>query len=136
MPEKPVFKILLIEDDSQFALMMLSIISSMHLSADHAVDTIAAITFAGKQNYDLAMLDIQIGDENGLDLIKTLRKHQPDLDIITMTGDNRKTVESTVRELGVLYHLIKPFSINELTALLRHSVDRSVNTPMFLHNFQ
>ncbi len=124
------FRVLLIEDERQSARMMMSVFGFMNLQSDHAVAYESAVDLAGKNFYDLAIVNINFEVNRGLPVIDILRQHQFNIEIITMTGHNPKALESRVRELGVLYHLVKPFSINELTSVLSHTVDRFSNNAM------
>ncbi len=125
--EKDPFRILLVEDDLKVARMMLSIMEHFNVHADHVSNNKKATHLASQQEYDLAIVDIHLGRDSGLELIDNLKKGHPNFEFITMTGDNPKSVETRVREFGVLYHLVKPFSINELTSVLRHTINRSSN---------
>ncbi len=123
--QKPQFRILLIEDNENVAQMMLSVFGWMGQISDHAVDIETAHNSLQHQRYDLVFVDVQLGHDDGLDFIESFKHQQPDIDFISMTGDNTKIVETRVRELRVLYHLVKPFDISELTTVLRHTINRS-----------
>lgn len=119
------YRILLAEDNQQVSQMMLAVFSYLEVTAEHATSLKGAMSLATQNTFNLAIIDIHLGDDNGLHLTRDLQQIQNDLEIITMTGDNPKSVEMEVRKLGVLYHLVKPFSIDELTTVLRHSIKRT-----------
>ncbi|WP_163340263.1 response regulator [Desulfopila sp. IMCC35008] len=123
------FRILVIEDDEQIAQLIILALKQIQLSADHAANREEALALVQQNNYQLALLDIHLGNDNGLDLLEIIRLHLPSIEFITMTGDNPRTVETKVRELKVLYHLVKPFSIRELNQLLEHIVHRHTTLP-------
>ena len=91
---------------------------------DQARNCVEALEKATQKPYDLILLDIHLPDGDGLDLISDFRILHPDVEIVTMTHDNPKWVESRVRHLKVTYHLIKPFEVKELISILLHTTKR------------
>ncbi|MGL1931549.1 MAG: response regulator [Desulfotalea sp.] len=127
-PEYEIFNILLIEEDDDIAQeMMLLFDNTNNISASHVTNSQNAISLTHQNSYDLVVLDINEGNDNNLDLISILRQHHPSLDFVTITSDNPKSIETKVRELRVLYHLVKPFSINEFSSVIRHISNRPRN---------
>ena len=118
-PDNP-FRVLVIDDDKYIAKMIRLVLDELGIESDHVSDSNTAIRLAKQQNYTLTILDVHLGTEDGFELIHILKEFQPQLNFITMTGDNPRSVELRVRELKVLYHLVKPFAINELTSILEH----------------
>ena len=46
----------------------------------------AAIDLADKQRFDLAVFDIHIAGENGLELLGYFKSHYPELPVVMLTG--------------------------------------------------
>ncbi len=72
---------------------------------------------------DLVLTDIQMPEKNGLDLIKEIRCHNPEVRTIYMSGDLSQ-YWSPLKEEKEKYHveiLEKPFSKDELMNMLVHS---------------
>ncbi len=70
--------------------------------------------------FDLVLLDIFLPDVKGYDLIPSIRKHLPNIHIITMTGYNTRELESIVRKQDVLFYMTKPFEAGQLKEILEH----------------
>jgi DNA-binding response OmpR family regulator len=67
----------------------------------------------------LILLDLRLGQEDGLDVLKEIRSHS-DVPNIIMTGHSREEVDRVVGlELGADDYLAKPFSLRELLARVR-----------------
>ena len=67
----------------------------------------------------LILLDLRLGQEDGLDVLKEIRSHS-DVPILIMTGHSREEVDRVVGlELGADDYLAKPFSLRELLARVR-----------------
>ena len=83
-----------------------------------------------KAHPSLILLDLRLGHEDGLDVLKEIRSHS-DVPIIIMTGHSREEVDRIVGlELGADDYLAKPFSLRELLArvravLRRHEMGRA-----------
>lgn len=75
-----------------------------------------------QQPYDLAFLDLRLGDGSGLDLIPKLLADSPNLMIVVMTA--YATVDSAVEAIkrGASEYLPKPFQ----PAQIRHVVEQSI----------
>ncbi|MCK4893926.1 MAG: response regulator [Calditrichia bacterium] len=73
------------------------------------------------QAFELAIIDISLPDGNGIDLYRTLRKKNPDIYTIIITGNS--TIENAVTALneGVNAYLQKPFSDKQLHGAISHA---------------
>lgn len=71
------------------------------------------------QQFSMVVLDLQLGQEDGLDLLRELRAHS-DLPVITLAGQQHDEIDRIVSlELGADDCLAKPFSLRELLARIR-----------------
>ena len=68
---------------------------------------------------DLVVLDLRLGQEDGLDLLREIRA-QSDVPIIITTGQRRDEIDRVVGlELGADDYITKPFGLRELLARIR-----------------
>jgi DNA-binding NtrC family response regulator len=74
--------------------------------------------------YEVVLLDLKLPDKDGMDILKTVRKKRPDIDIIIMTGHS--TVQNAVEamKLGAFDYLSKPFSDDEVTLAVERAVQK------------
>jgi DNA-binding response OmpR family regulator len=93
------------------------------LSSTHEVKTFTeeheAITYAGNNPLDLAILDIKLKTMSGVDVLAKLKEHAPSIKAIMLTG--YPTVETARRSitLGADEYLVKPIDIDELEAKVK-----------------
>jgi len=67
----------------------------------------------------LIVLDLQLGEHDGLDLLRDIRSHS-DVPVIILTGHRLDEVDRVVGlELGADDYIVKPFSLRELLARVR-----------------
>ena len=81
---------------------------------------------AQEKTFDLVLLDIMLPDGLGHEFIPALRKHQPEIKIITMTGYSTPAMETEIRSQGIHYYMAKPISLKELKAILDHMSKKCV----------
>jgi DNA-binding response OmpR family regulator len=73
----------------------------------------------GRAEPGLIVLDLRLGQEDGLDLLREIRARS-DVPIIIMTGHRRDEVDRVVGlELGADDYITKPFGLRELLARVR-----------------
>ena len=114
---------ILIVDDDLDALASLRDLLELEMdncSIDLASDIKQAKLLAQQIPPDIALLDIKLGRDNGLDLIPVLKGINPDIACIMMTAhrDNKYTVKAL--RLGANDYLLKPVAPVELI----HTVER------------
>jgi two-component system, OmpR family, response regulator len=111
--------VLIVDDDPQIRQLVASYF------ADHNVPTSSASSryelnrqFAGSHP-SLVILDRRLGQDDGLDLLRSIRA-QSDVPIIIATGECVDEADRIVGlELGADDYVIKPFSLRELLARVR-----------------
>jgi two-component system cell cycle sensor histidine kinase/response regulator CckA len=74
---------------------------------------------------DLLILDLQVKEESGLDLLPKIKEFSPDIPIITLSGMD--SVDDAVKslKLGAWYYFLKP--IDQMT-LFRHTVEKALES--------
>lgn len=118
--------ILIVDDDYDILASFKDVIELDidNCSVDLASNIQQAKTLAQQTKPDIALLDIKLGQDNGLDLIPELQSIYPDIACIMMTAyrDNKYTVKAV--RFGANDYLYKPVKPHELiqtiTRLLEH----------------
>ncbi|MGI9604899.1 MAG: response regulator [Acidimicrobiales bacterium] len=117
-------RILLVEDDSDLAEVVLLGLRQERLAVDHAASVAAAEELLTVTRYDVVCLDLGLPDGDGLNLCRRLRSHQPSIltrprRLLILTA--RDAVRDRVAGLdaGADDYLVKPFKIIELAARIR-----------------
>ena len=73
----------------------------------------------GSTEVNLVILDLRLGQEDGLDLLREIRSSS-DVPVIIITGHRRDDIDRVVGlELGADDYLTKPFNLRELLARVR-----------------
>ncbi|OAF10253.1 DNA-binding response regulator [Bradyrhizobium centrolobii] len=102
---------------------------------DHDIRTISASRreevpgLLARNTPDLVVLDLRLGQEDGLDLLREIRA-QSDVPVIITTGHRRDEVDRVVGlELGADDYLTKPFGLRELLARIKAVLRRREAAP-------
>lgn len=102
---------------------------------DHDIRTISASRreevpgILARNQPDLVVLDLRLGQEDGLDLLREIRT-QSDVPIIITTGHRRDEIDRVVGlELGADDYITKPFGLRELLARIKAVLRRRDAVP-------
>jgi two-component system chemotaxis response regulator CheY len=111
-------RILTVDDSAAMRQMVEVTLSSAGYEVLQARDGREALTLAGKNSVDLAIVDINMPEMDGIQLVRELRalesyKHTPVLVLTTESSTERKMQG---REAGATGWLVKPFNPDKLLA--------------------
>src|SRR5690606_28375582 len=73
---------------------------------------------------DVAITDVVMPDENGLDLLPRIAARRPDLPVIVMSAQNTLATAVKATERGAFEYLPKPFDINEVKGAVQSALER------------
>ena len=117
-------KILVVDDDPQMRFFLTQALRREEYEIDVAEDGASAIERAREQTYDLALMDVKLPDMNGLDVMREVRKIQPDLVVVVITAHGtRDTALEAVRR-GAYDYFTKPLKVEELRVVIRRALER------------
>ena len=128
-------KILYIEDDLKLAQLVANYLTSNGYEVDHFDNGCHAFYQASMKKFDLILLDIGLGNEDGFDVFKELKRYQ-DSPIIFMTARQSQVDHITGLELGADDYLTKPVSPSILLAKINNTIRRTqqVKPQSTVHN--
>jgi DNA-binding NtrC family response regulator len=73
--------------------------------------------------YDLVLLDMKLGDMNGMDILRRVRQENPGIYIIVMTGYSSVQNAVEAMKLGAFDYISKPFTDDELLVSVQRAVE-------------
>jgi len=65
-----------------------------------------------------AVVDMRLGDGNGLDVVERLRERRPEVKVIVLTGYGNIATAVTAVKLGAIDYIAKPADADEIVAAL------------------
>jgi DNA-binding response OmpR family regulator len=118
-------KILLVEDDALAAELLVDFLEQERYSVEHADTVTAAKALLKVYGYDLLVLDWELPDGTGIDILKTFRNDGGRTPVIMLTGKKATNDKETGLDSGADDYLTKPFEMRELSARLRALLRRN-----------
>lgn len=114
-------EILVVEDDPLFAEVMLGIMQGYNCTPRHALNGKDAVRLLDAVNFDLIILDIIMPEMNGIEVLRHVHKHHPDVPVLVLSGHITERLIQEVSELGLVAFVAKPSrgTMEALVKLLR-----------------
>jgi len=83
----------------------------------------AALVELSKQLFDVALIDLKIGEHSGIDLIAKIKKEHPETLCMMFTGYG--TIDSAIQAVkaGAYHYITKPFRLEDLESLLNQALE-------------
>jgi len=114
-------KILLVDDEEAIRKMVRAVLGNELYEFGEAVNGLDAQALLAKQHFDLIITDVIMPDCDGIELVMAIRRTQPDIKVIVMSGGGRVRAGhylDLAGKLGAAKVFEKPFD----TAALRQTV--------------
>jgi DNA-binding response OmpR family regulator len=119
-------KVLIVEDEKSLSDAMVSYLTEEDFICETAYDYETSVEKVELYEYDCALVDINLPDGSGLDLIRLIKKRNKNMGIIIISARNSLDNRIEGLEIGADYYLTKPFHLTELNAQLK-SIHRRIN---------
>lgn len=108
--------ILLVDDDQTFSRVLQRALSRRGFQVSVANSFQQAIKLAEEAALDRAIVDLNLGNDTGLQLIPELKQQHPAMQILVLTGYSSVATAVEAIKLGAMNYLCKPASAEELLA--------------------
>jgi len=123
MPSKKDATILVV-DDERFVRQSLKMILNDHYEVLLAASSQEAVFIFSQNTVDVILLDIQLPDADGVELIDVLKDMDPYVEIIMVTAN--KEVQKVVQAMkaGAFDYMAKPFIVEDIQIAVSHAVEK------------
>jgi len=107
-------KILVVDDDRNLVELLKMTLESANYEATAVLNEKDAIGAVKENMFDLSIVDLQLGQEDGIALMEAMHLLLPDMPVIILTGHG--SIESAVQAIkrGAYSYLTKPFDTPDL----------------------
>ncbi len=124
MSAKP--KIFIVDDEERFRTTMSKLLMVRGLEVSTAGDGKEAFKELREKSYDVLILDVRMPGMSGIEVMMELRKLDPFIEVIIMTGYASVDTAKKITELGAYDYMLKPYNIDDLMEKIEAAYDRKL----------
>ena len=110
--------VLIVEDDKSFLQRLANALESRGFTVTTAESVADGLLQVEKAAPAFAVVDMRLGDGNGLDVISALKRRRPDARAIILTGYGNIATAVNAVKLGAVDYLAKPVDADDVVAAL------------------
>ena len=121
-------RILIVDDDVNLCEVTADIFKAMGHTCQFFHNGLAGLEGFQKGSYDIVLSDVKMPKMNGVEMIREIRKIQPDLPVIMMTAfrreDPMQQALDEIKKRGPCRLVHKPFEPQEILQLIEEITDK------------
>ncbi|TJZ92169.1 response regulator transcription factor [Paracoccus gahaiensis] len=125
-------RLLLVEDDADMAAMLAAYLQRQGFHVARAADRAGALAALAGARVDLILMDVSLGDDNGVAICAEIRAAQ-DVPIIMVSALSADHQRMAGYEVGADDYIAKPFNPDLLLARIRAVLRRAGRAPSLSH---
>jgi len=120
-----LIKILIVDDQINTCKSIQAILKKSGYRSDYTLNAKEALKRVQEEHFDIVISDIRMPGMDGIQLLEELKKIQPSLVVIMITG--YATIKSAVEAIqkGAYDYLPKPFTPDEVRVVIERAAERS-----------
>lgn len=115
--------LLLVDDDEAFLKRLAKAMEKRGFSVETAESIAAGKAIATARPPAYAVVDLRLGDGNGLDVVEVLRERRPDARVVVLTGYGAIATAVAAVKIGATDYLSKPADATDVTNALLATSD-------------
>jgi len=116
------FTALLVEDSASIGAIYSSNLRNEGGKVTHVQSGLDALTELTRWQPDLLVLDIQLPDMSGMDILATVQQRHPEISIIMITAYGSIDIAVDAMRAGAFDFLVKPFDAKRLSITVRNAL--------------
>lgn len=120
-------KVLIVDDDVSFSVILKTFLLRQGFETNEAYSSQKALEKIKATQYDVILTDFRLPDQNGIELLKSIKERSPDSLVILMTAyaDIRMAVKAIKH--GAYEYVAKPVNPDELLSHIRAGLEKIKN---------
>ena len=121
MIQKP--RVLVVDDDEDICFLLSTVVDTRIADVFTAHSGEEALELFRKLAPQLILLDIQLPNISGIEVLQTIKKERPECQVIMVTA--YATIDTAIKamKLGSLDYVCKPFKLPELRVTVKNALD-------------
>ena len=120
----PAIRLLVVDDDAELREMMVRWFQRHGHAVREAANAADALKALVQERFDVALLDLNLPDMSGVDLLEKLKAAQPEAEAIMLTAHG--SIETAIQAMkrGAYDYLTKPFQFAEIDVHLHKAFEK------------
>lgn len=117
-------KLLIVDDEIDIREFAKSFFKKRGIDVYTASGGKEALVVIDKEEPDLALLDIQMEEMTGIELLRKIRQNKNDMKIIMVTGMEDEEIVNEANSWGIIGYIHKPLILEELEKIVLKELNR------------
>ncbi len=117
-------KILIIDDDIDLCTLLSRFLTKNGYETQMAHSGSKGLAKFSEDKFDAVICDYRLGDMEGSEVLKNLRKEHPGLKVLMITGYSDIKTAVEVIKLGAFDYIVKPLIPDEVLNVLKKAIDQ------------
>ena len=125
-PELPTPRLLVVDDEESICFSMSEYFSLQGYKVDTASEIEEAEKLLGTTNYRVVIQDLRLtmtNNHDGLDMIRLIKKHNPQARIVVLTAYGSAEIEDEARRCGADAFLRKPKPLSQVAQVVQGLIE-------------
>jgi DNA-binding NtrC family response regulator len=116
-------KVLIVDDEQEFLSIMAERMQNRGMEVVTATSAAEALRKLEEESFDAVLLDLMMPEMGGIEALQVMRKKQPEVQVIFITGHPSVSKGVEAMKLGAMDFLSKPVDLTELTEKIKQAKD-------------
>jgi len=117
-------KVLLVDDEREFVQTLSERLIMRDMGPAVAYDGESALDLIKEDEPDVMIVDLKMPGIDGLEVLRTVKKTRPDIEVIILTGHGNEEDRQLCLDLGAFAYLQKPLDINVLSETIQEANEK------------
>jgi DNA-binding NtrC family response regulator len=124
MSSKP--RVLIVDDEERFRTTMGKLLAVRGLDVGTVGSGKEALEELKKGSYDVIVLDIRMPEMGGIEALREIKRLDPKVEVIVLTGHASVDVAVEIMKLGGYEYLLKPCSVDDLMDKIESAYEKKL----------
>jgi DNA-binding NtrC family response regulator len=117
-------RVLIVDDEERFRNTMCKLLNVRGVTAETADNGAKALEKLKTGAYDVLILDVRMPEMGGVEVLSEIRKFNPEIEVIIMTGYASVDTAKAIMSLGAYDYMLKPYDTDQLVEKIEAAFDR------------
>jgi DNA-binding NtrC family response regulator len=119
-------RVLLVDDEERFRTNLQKMLTAEGLTVSGKASGAEALAELRRQSYDVIVLDIRMPGMDGLTALTEIKKLDPGVEVIVLSGHASMDAAMAINKLGGYDYLMKPCPLDELLLKIDAAFEKKV----------